>query len=135
MGLVSTITNPNAIQCARTDQQWLRVETNVSIIAACIPTLQPLYIAITNKIASTKASHDHATDRYQARSGAMGAFCKRGNARGADAEVGLSTELTTYVSSGRYNKSGSERNLVSDAEMPGITKETVIRVLSAHVPT
>lgn len=118
----------------------LRAETNISITIACIPTLQSLFIAIAEKLTSAKASYDPTKDRYQARSGAegpkrTGTFRMIGNAHDVDPEVGLPTELTTYVSSGRKNDSGSEEGLVSDAEMPGITAETVIKISSARMPT
>lgn len=119
---------------------WALVETNISITIACIPTLQPLFIVIVEQLTSAKASHDFPTDRYRARSGAeglkrTGTFRMIGNAHDADHEVGPPTELTTYVSSGRNNDSGSEKNLVSGAEIPGISVETVIKSSSTRKPT
>ena len=122
----------------------LRVETDMSIIVACVPTLQPLYLATAHELSSSiKVSYDPATHRYQARSGAGAVRSKRtvgfggriGNVHGADPEAGIRIEMTTYVSSGRQNKSGSEKDLVRDAEMLGNTAETIIKVSSAHVPT
>ena len=57
------------------------------------------------------------------------------NAHDADPESGRPVEMTTYVSSNRKNDSGSEKDLVSDAGMPGITAETVIKVSSTRAAT
>ena len=115
-----------------------RVEANVTIIVACVPTLQPLYIAIVKKLPSTTRSHDpskywHRARNYAAGLKRKGTFGHIGNAHDADPEAGTPIEMTTYVSSGPQKDSGNGKGLVINAAMPGITAETEIRVSRTQI--
>ena len=137
MGSVSTRITATPTRWNRTDSQCPRVETNVTIIVACIPTLQPLYTAIVKTLPSTKGNHGPRKHWYQARSYAggfkrNGTFDRAGNGHYLDPEAGMPIEMMAYVSPRRQKESGK---LMSDAEMPGITAETVVRILSTHVVT
>ena len=140
MGPVSTRIPANPTRRTPTDLQWPRIESNVTIIVACIPTLQPLYIAIVNKIPSTTGSHSPSNHWHQVRRYAAGLKRKRtfghiDNAHDADPEAGMPIEMKTYISSDRQKDSGSEKGLVFNAARPGITVETDIRFSRAHMVT
>lgn len=111
---------------------------NVTIIVACIPTLQPLCIAIVKKLPSLTGSHNPSKYWHRARSYAAGlrrkgTFGHTGNAHDADPEAGTPVEMTTYISSDRQKDSGSGKGLVSNAAMPGITAQTDIRISRADI--
>ena len=140
MGSVSARIPANPIRLISTNSQRPRVEENVTIIVACIPTLQPLYIAIVKKLACLTGNHNPSKYWHRARSYAAalkrkGTFGHTSNAHDADPEAGTSVEMTTYISSDRQKKNnGSGKGLVSNAAMPGITAETDIRISRADVP-
>ena len=71
--------------------------------------------------------------RYAAGLKRKGTFGHIDNAHDADPEVGIPIEMTTYISSDRQKDSGSEKELVYNAAMPGITAETNIRFSRAHI--
>ena len=95
------------------------VETNVSIIVACIPTMKPLYVSLAGKLRSKRQSYGFVAEAvYEARRHST-------RAQGSN-NLEPPYALTTYPSSnnrksGVTKDSGSEKELRSDAGMPGVT--------------
>ena len=139
MGSVSTTIPANPTRRISTNLQWPRVEANVTIIVAGVPSLEPWYIAIVKKLPSTIGSHDPSKHWNRARNYAAGlrrkGTCSHiGDAPDADPEARIPIEMMTYVSSGPQKDSGSGKGLVYNAAMPGITAETDIRISRADIP-
>ncbi|KAL9067015.1 MAG: hypothetical protein Q9161_007188 [Pseudevernia consocians] len=98
---------------------WAIVETNVSIIVACIPTFKPLYVFLISNLGSRKQSHAFiADDDEEAR--------RHGGRIQGSHYLEAPYAMTTYPSAteggpGMKKKSGSERKLRSDVGMPGVS--------------
>ena len=104
------------------------METNVSIIVACIPTMKPLYVALTGKASPKQQCHGFTADDLEARRhGSRSAHANVFPLAAKDLRHDLEPPyaMTTYASSsqkrGTKEDSGSEEELVSDAAMPGTT--------------
>lgn len=95
------------------------METNVSIIVACVPTLKPLYIFLIGKLRPRKQTHRFVVDdEEEAR--------RHGGRVPGFHYLEAPYAMTTYPSAtkgrpGAKKNSGSERELRSDAGMPGVS--------------
>ncbi|KAM0800301.1 hypothetical protein BDR22DRAFT_258368 [Usnea florida] len=113
--LGSSLSNEADITWALIDEAtWAIVETNVSIIVACIPTMKPLYTSLAGKLASKRSSYGFVSRNAESHKQ------RRRCSRAQSPEYPMMTfPWPPRRLSGIAEENDSEKDLRSDAAMPG----------------
>lgn len=117
------------------------VETNISIVAACIPTMRPLFRSTVNVITKSKKRHQQVNKGYEMHHDlkpstklAMPSFLTlEGD---SSYEMGrLPRHVLPCRKADLEDDASSERNLVNDTELSRITTTTRFEVIGGERST